>query len=560
MSGPRYVTPYAYAPGSTGAPIPGALLGFFLTTSDTPAATYSDVNLTIANTNPVVANAAGIFPSIFLDPTITYRVVESIPSDGINPPIEIWTADPVGGPSSEEITSVVNVKDFGAVGNGIADDTVALQAALNYVGTNGGTWYVPDGKFKFTALVMPTRTNVEFAGNGVSSILVQVGSGLTWPGNSVIDVNQTMRDLAFDGTSGTGDTIDATGIGQIDFRSLFFNNIPVGFSSLYTTGSRVGGIYTHDVRLSDLRVYSTTAGHSFIRFGPTSSDGQLTFAHGNCGVTSSYCLYMDSGAVGWQISDFHVYNAAISVVHCAGFNSNFIWTNCRIEYAPGGDLMYLNNSSFNIFIGCWFNASFAGFSQVTLDESFGNVFMGCSFVNYNVTGMISAVREINGSSDNSVLMAMSNALADYANIFDLSGAQSFARGLQNYAPYGTMQTLVGVAAAAQAQNSTAAYGPNGADAAPGNAVWAVPFNGQLLSATLAVDITPAAGQTFTFNILQNGSTVAGGTLVVNHGGFGGTLKFDPPIQLTQGDELSIQSIFSATSGSASPRYNLNIQF
>lgn len=149
MSGPRYVTPYAYAPGSTGAPIPGALLGFFLTGSSTKAATYSDVNLTIANTNPVVANAAGIFPSIFLDPTITYRVVESIPSDGVNPPVEVWTADPVSAESSATFGGIY-VDELGAeINNPAFDSYPAFALALNgshpVVRMQGGTYYLSQG-------------------------------------------------------------------------------------------------------------------------------------------------------------------------------------------------------------------------------------------------------------------------------------------------------------------------------------------------------------------------------------------------------------------------------
>jgi hypothetical protein len=41
------------------------------------------------------------------------------------------------------MADVVNVKDFGAVGNGVADDTAAIQAAINSLGSLGGMVFIP---------------------------------------------------------------------------------------------------------------------------------------------------------------------------------------------------------------------------------------------------------------------------------------------------------------------------------------------------------------------------------------------------------------------------------
>lgn len=52
----------------------------------------------------------------------------------------------------------VSVKDFGAVGNGVADDTAAIQAALNAMSTaGGGTVFAPAGQYRLTAkLTIPS--------------------------------------------------------------------------------------------------------------------------------------------------------------------------------------------------------------------------------------------------------------------------------------------------------------------------------------------------------------------------------------------------------------------
>jgi polygalacturonase len=47
---------------------------------------------------------------------------------------------------------VVNVKDKGAKGNGIADDTAAIQAAVDQVAGTGGTVLVPDGAYLIDAI------------------------------------------------------------------------------------------------------------------------------------------------------------------------------------------------------------------------------------------------------------------------------------------------------------------------------------------------------------------------------------------------------------------------
>lgn len=58
---------------ATGTPYAGALARFFDAGTSTPQTTYSESSLSISSPNPVVANANGMFPAVFMSPG-TYRV------------------------------------------------------------------------------------------------------------------------------------------------------------------------------------------------------------------------------------------------------------------------------------------------------------------------------------------------------------------------------------------------------------------------------------------------------------------------------------------------------
>jgi hypothetical protein len=61
---------------STNQTLPGAKLYFRQSGSSTPQNVYQDIALTVPHANPVVADGAGAFPAIYLDPSLpSYRVI-----------------------------------------------------------------------------------------------------------------------------------------------------------------------------------------------------------------------------------------------------------------------------------------------------------------------------------------------------------------------------------------------------------------------------------------------------------------------------------------------------
>lgn len=91
-----FFVPRLIATNTDGARISGAKLYSRVSGSTTPTATYSDAARTTAHANPVVANSAGLFPSIFLDPAVNYRFILTDGSDAGNDPdqeTQLWLVD-----------------------------------------------------------------------------------------------------------------------------------------------------------------------------------------------------------------------------------------------------------------------------------------------------------------------------------------------------------------------------------------------------------------------------------------------------------------------------------
>lgn len=81
---------------------------------------------------------------------------------------------------------VVNVLQYGAVGDGVADDTAAIQAAIDAIGVAGGVAYIPSGTFLINStLTLPDGNDFRLIGNGNSSVLK---AGMT-DGSAVLDCN-----------------------------------------------------------------------------------------------------------------------------------------------------------------------------------------------------------------------------------------------------------------------------------------------------------------------------------------------------------------------------------
>lgn len=174
--------------------VPGARLTFYLSETTTPATVYADAALTTPLSSPVIADSAGRFVPIYLDPSLKYRVIVADAAgttirdvDPISDSIIADLADGEGldlvgfiaaGPGAVPRTALskarewVSVLDYGAVGDGEADDTEAFKDCRNFCEETGATMRIPAGGYKLTdTIVVGGSFDIVGEGGSVSRIL-----------------------------------------------------------------------------------------------------------------------------------------------------------------------------------------------------------------------------------------------------------------------------------------------------------------------------------------------------------------------------------------------------
>jgi hypothetical protein len=201
---------------AAGNPLVGGKLYSYAAGTTTPLATYTGNTTTTANPNPVVLDSRGE-AGIWLSSSY-YKLKLTDSND-----VEIWTVDNVGGfATMADLTAAINaltaslaassgsslvgfiqagasavattvqaklretisVKDFGAVGNDATDDTVSIQAAINYANTIGGDVYFPPGVYRTTNTLVinnagdiDDRVKASMYGDSSASVRIHADAG-----------------------------------------------------------------------------------------------------------------------------------------------------------------------------------------------------------------------------------------------------------------------------------------------------------------------------------------------------------------------------------------------
>ena len=278
---------------ANGNPLAGGKLYTYATGTTTPLATYT-ARAGAANTNPIILNYRGE-ANIWLTNKLYTFVLKNAFDE------TIWTVDGIGNVAS----GFFNVMDYGAIGNGVADDTAAFKATI-IAATAGGVIYAPAGSYKLTAnldIVWPKLCVLRGDGSKLTTLLdyrtdASVGGLINYNGSSFAGGDNAYMSTWTGGftltrsvnqTVVTGDVITTMGTG----KGLYLNGVVAGvYSDIAARGYETNiyavdclGFAMRDLYLNQCNYGIYLAGYAALS-GPNASviDNAIISACGTWGI------------------------------------------------------------------------------------------------------------------------------------------------------------------------------------------------------------------------------------------------------------------------------------
>lgn len=148
------------------------------------------------------------------------------------------------------IENEIKVKQFGAYGDNVHDDTTAIQSAINYTQEKNGVLLINNGVYKITSPLTITKSFVLKGtySKGETSESTYLGSEIiqatentnliNFTTNSIY--NMQIKDIRFKGNGGRGLNVDGIFFSEFTFDNIIFNG---GFTdALYLDQATIGNI------------------------------------------------------------------------------------------------------------------------------------------------------------------------------------------------------------------------------------------------------------------------------------------------------------------------------
>lgn len=219
--------PFFQPDSINGIPLAGAKLYFYTAGTSTLITVYQDFAATTPHASPVVADSSGIFPNIYVaSPSYKIALYNAMG-------ILIKTVDYIDNATN---IGMVNVKDYGATGDGVTNDYAAIIRARNVAIATGDALGFPSGNYVI-------GSSLDLTGSGFKILaLGQCTFTHTGTGRAIVfDGGGGVYDQVFGGPNsfyivGNASTTDLLYINN-ENHSLFKANVRNGATGMRITGA-----------------------------------------------------------------------------------------------------------------------------------------------------------------------------------------------------------------------------------------------------------------------------------------------------------------------------------
>jgi hypothetical protein len=292
--------------------------------------------------------------------------------------------------------AMINVRDYGAKGDGTTDDTAAMQAAITAATGNGqSTLYIPTGVYIVKAQLNVSQCSV--LGDGVYASIIKAGS--SYVGTNLMYVGSLSQNLVYENFQLDGNTGTASVKGLLVEGNVLhcrFSTIKISNCAdvaLYIKGGDSGTTRPSVNTFIDLRIIDNDSHGLYITEGR--------------GNTFLNCNFEQLGGIGVYV-----------VGNVTDNPSEFLFQGCWIEVAVGGGFYLQNAFSFTLLQNTVVSIT-TGNPFTTLDSYFctiqqnsTNALTGPTYFSYRFQG---GYRHRLVQPQNNITAAcISNFLSDYA--------------------------------------------------------------------------------------------------------------------------------------------------